>query len=307
MREKVMGLCILLCLWVTRGIGAEQGITVEWVEGKVEQQKGTAWQKIDVGTTLGTDAIFRLSKDAFVELRYGSLHLRIRNAGTYKVADLIAKEGQKSTGATGEIVEKIARLIGKDTYKPLSTTVAGARGATQEALLFENLTWEEEGNSPKETNDPFEKIVGLYAEKRYSLVAQEARQIRNTSSSPDQAFKAAYWEAAALYAQDLVLPALQVLEKTACCSTVPEYGASLFLKARLYMDIGEWKNALESLEQYAALSTSLKDRQATLFLQALCYEKLMKVGEAKRILETTWKLDPLSEIGKEAADRLKGM
>ncbi|HOJ98390.1 MAG TPA: tetratricopeptide repeat protein [Termitinemataceae bacterium] len=293
---------------------AQQGVEIVWVEGKVEeQQQGNKWTFIEEGTTVLPTAILRLSRDTLVELRYGPLHMRLRKPGVYNLAEIISstREAQKNSTGPGMMVEKIARLVGKDTTSPVITTTAGARGASaQDSSLLETMCWDEGERTEgiKEKEDPFLYILSLYAEGDYPAVVKGAQAIKQRGTvSPEEVFRATYWEAVALYAQDLLLPALRVLENTPFYSNVPEYGPAVFLKARLYMDMTDWSQALGCLQQYEGVNISVRDRQAALFLQALCYEGLAKKGEAKKVLEIAQALDPNSDVGQEISAYLKRM
>ncbi len=296
---------------------AQQSVQVDWVEGTVERMVGSAWRAVDIGDSFGTDTTLRLAKGASAELSSGGVHVRLMASGTYKLTDAFAKA--KGGSPASDTAAKIAKLAGKGDYNLVTATTAGVRGTAQDGVRGSaaDMSWDEgrgEADAdapPALPPDPYEGVVALYKEKSYTESSRLARDLRLTGG-PAAAFRSAYWEAASFYAQGLALPAIRTLEKTAPDPAAPEYRDADFLAARIWMELSEWKNAVTAFGRFTAApiqdpksAEELKDRQMALILSSACFDNLKKKADSRKALEAALALDPASDLGKEAAARLK--
>ncbi len=305
MKAKLLVLVFAGCAFLA---AAQQVVQVDWVEGTVERMVGSAWRAVDIGDSFGTDTTLRLAKGASAELSSGSVHVRLLAPGTYKLADAFAKA--KGGSPASDTAAKIAKLAGKGDYNLVTATTAGVRGDLQATPPPSSIQWDEGKEDPSstaagsvESADPYSEVIALYGQGNFQQAAKGARDLR-LSAAPQASFRSAYWEAASFFAQGLALPAIRTLEKTAPDPAAPEYRASDFLAARIWMELSEWDKALAALGRYGTPDAPLEDRQVSLILSSVCYDSLKKKADSRKALEAAVALDPASDLGKEAAARL---
>ena len=94
------------------------------------------------------------------------------------------------------------------------------------------------------------------------------------------------------------------MEKASPDPAAPEYRAADFLAARIWMELEDWRKALDFLGRYGAADAPVTERQASLILSSVCYDSLKKSRDSRKALEEALALDPESDLGREAAARL---
>ncbi len=100
-------------------------LTVTWIDGKVERQKGSAWLSLKEGDIVDSAETVRLATASLVELANGKQKIVISTAGTFALDSLTkaaAAQQQKSSGT----VDKLAKLVAPS--KTSQATVGGVRG-----------------------------------------------------------------------------------------------------------------------------------------------------------------------------------
>lgn len=291
MKTAWISILLMGCVFLA---AAQPVVTADWIDGTVERMVGSSWRTVEIGDTFGTDATLRLAKGASAELASGGVRVHLTAPGVYKLSEAFDKaRGRSGTSAT---VAKALKLAGKNDYDLSTSSTAGVRG---EASGPASVSWVEEEDS----SDPYSEVRALYEAGEYARTSERARGLR-LSDSPAAAFRSAYWDASALFAQGLAVPALKTIEKAPPDSRAPEYRDASLLTARILMELAEWPKALSSLNAYAPADSPVEDRQLALILASVCHESMGKKADSRKALETALSLDPKSSLGQEAAARL---
>lgn len=273
---------------------AQGSVTADWVDGKVELMVGSSWRIVEIGDTFGTDSTLRLAKGASAELAAGGIRVHLTAPGTYKLSESFDKARGRS--GLSDTVAKTLKMAGKNAFELSSSTTAGVRG---DIAAPGSVSWVEE----EDASDPYAAVRALYEAEEYEETSARARKLR-LSDAPSAGFRSAYWDAAALLARGLAVPARQILGSVPPDTRAPEFKASSLLAARISMELAEWSDALASLEEYAPTGAPTEDRQLALLLAAVCHESMGKKADARKALESAFQLAPDSPLGKEASARL---
>jgi hypothetical protein len=122
------------------GLSAEN-LVLDYVDGTVEAKASdNSWKVLDVGATVATDAVLRLSDNGVAELSSASAKLHLSKDGTYQIAKLLVQAKQKPTSAVAGLSGKqISALLGGGSSTGVSVANMGARGAAQGS--DEGMAW----------------------------------------------------------------------------------------------------------------------------------------------------------------------
>lgn len=100
-------------------------LTVTWIDGKVERQKGSGWLTLKEGDIVDSVETVRLATASLVEFANGKQKIVISTAGTFALDSLTkaaSAQQQKSSGT----VDKLAKLVAPS--KTDQAAVGGVRG-----------------------------------------------------------------------------------------------------------------------------------------------------------------------------------
>lgn len=122
------------------GLSAEN-LVLEYSDGTVEAKASdNSWKVLDVGATVATDAVLRLSDNGVAELSSTTAKLHLSKDGTYQVSKLLVQAKAKPTSAVAGLSGKqISALLGGGSSTGVSVANMGARGAAQGS--DEGMAW----------------------------------------------------------------------------------------------------------------------------------------------------------------------
>ncbi len=135
------------------GLSAEN-LVLEYADGTVEAKASdNSWKLLDVGASVASDAVLRLSDNGVAELTSTSAKLHLSKDGTYQVAKLLVQaKTRPSSSVAGLSGKQISALLGGGSSTGVSVANMGARGAAQGS--DEGMTWaQDETASPTDTID----------------------------------------------------------------------------------------------------------------------------------------------------------
>lgn len=133
-------------------------LVLEYVDGTVEAKAAdNSWKLLDVGASVATDAVLRLSDNGVAELSSNTAKLHLSKDGTYQVAKLLAQAKQKPNSAVAGLSGmQISALLGSGSSSGVSVANMGARGAAQGT--DDAMTWAQDDAAPANTDVIDDKI-----------------------------------------------------------------------------------------------------------------------------------------------------
>jgi hypothetical protein len=204
-------------------------LTVSWVDGKVDMQKGSSWAAINLGDKIDSSATIRLAAGAAVELRDGRRKVSLTAAGSY-VLDGLLKQGAVASKSKTGALDKLGKLV-----DPKATTgtsaIAAVRGAAVEPAK-DSVTWMSDTVDVPAVMEEGRKLVRDGDFAAAAVKFDEAVY----AAEGDEKDAASYAEAWSLAADDSVARAVKILRSMP--STGTWAGPRALLLARLDIDSG---------------------------------------------------------------------
>jgi hypothetical protein len=233
-----------LALVVAAGLAlSATPLKVNWADGRVEIQSGSAWTAVELGDVIDSASTLRLAPGATVELLGGGRKLSLTATGSYDLDSLLrqgADSGKKKTG----LLEMLAKRV--DPKPSTSATAVGAvRGAAVEPNK-DTMTW---ASDAVDVSGMMEEGRGLMREGDFAAAALKFGEAAGLAEG-DAKDAAAYAEAWALASDDSVAQAVKILREMP--SSGPWASARALLLARLDLDSGAKDEAKALLEEATA-------------------------------------------------------
>jgi hypothetical protein len=123
MKTRILSIAVALSICATFAFGQDYAFKILVNKGKNEMKSGSNWEPLKVGASLKSLDELKVSENSYVGLIHASgKPLEVKNAGKYKVEDLVKKMG---TGAS--VLNKYTDFIlSSNTQKKNTMTATGA-------------------------------------------------------------------------------------------------------------------------------------------------------------------------------------
>jgi tetratricopeptide (TPR) repeat protein len=293
--KKLLAL-LFLVLTAASSLPAEP-LTVEYLDGVLEVQRGGRWAPVDFGDLLQESDLVRLAPGALAELSSGSVRLTLSSAGTYRVADLLASSRRVASWGVAALMSDKLKTIAQSGQKGEVTTM-GVRGAEAGAVTLE---WMEGGQETVEQGQvlmaagKYEQAARLFEEGLDSALDQQEEQTL--------LFYAGYsWALAGRDTQ-----AWRHLLRVQDDPRSAWFSELVLLKGRLLIESLSFRQALDLFDRYLQSYPGGAQIQEVTFLSGLCWAGLGDSGQAQALLRRTWEIDPSSAVGREAQKQLQSL
>ncbi|HUX38008.1 MAG TPA: hypothetical protein VMV44_08895 [Rectinemataceae bacterium] len=221
-------------------------LSVSWLDGRVDVQKGTIWSPISIGDKVDSSATLRLGQGALVELSGGGRRISITVPGTYGLAAFYGA-GLPGDKAGADLLQKMGKLV-ETGVSSSQTSVAGVRGAAVEPSS-DSVTWATDDTDSQAIMD---EGRALARDGKYDEAAAKFDQAGQATQGAAKD-SAQYAEAWALSAGGSVARAVKLLRAMPASGTWA--GPRTLLLARLDLDSGAGDEAKSILD--AGLASGL--------------------------------------------------
>lgn len=228
-------------------------LTVTWVDGKVELQKGSAWVALREGDVVDSASTLRLvNKSSILELANGKQKIVLSSAGTYILDSVIkasAAQGQKSTAT----VDKLAKLVGP--AQAGQTATGGVRGD----LIGDAVLRIDYDDGLNDTRLELQKAVDLNTQQKYKEAIDLFEKVKKDASTDSLILTAAmYGQACSYVALGSNARAIKLLREVKFTMATLPSTESLLL-ARLDLDSGAKSEGVAIIQ--AALAAGGLDQE----------------------------------------------
>jgi hypothetical protein len=276
------------------GLSAEN-LVLEYSDGTVEAKSAdNSWKLLDVGATVATDAVLRLSDNGVAELSSSTAKLHLSKDGTYQVAKLLVQAKQKpSSSVAGLSGTQISALLGGGSSSGVSVANMGARGAAQGD--DGSMTWAQDDAAAPVADDVEAKI--------------KAEDWPGALSSVDSALAAGSADSKTLlFDKALILArmgraagSLKALSEANFQPGQPRYIEAVLLTGSQGLETQDYDLVLTSSGQALQTKPETTVVQNLKLTQALAWRGKGDETKAKGLLNDVVDLGPKTSLGTEAS------
>lgn len=295
---------VAFLLFIIGTMGYGQEFVLDYLDGIVDMREGTSWIEIDLGDELFDDSVIRLSDDTMAEISGKGMRLTLTEPGVYSIADLLDSNKRVASWGIGSVLgSKLGALTGES--KQGKTAVMGVRAAAADS--GPELNWMDEGEELLAEgklllqSGDYEEAVEIFEEGYDFADIDEEQQFL---------FHIGY----AYALQGRNAQAMKYLARVEAEIYAPYFADLVLLKGQLLVQSLSFQAAIELFDLYLTSLSSGRlsggdlpggqHKQAILFLSAIGRQGLDDEAEAFTLLKAARDLDPASEIGRAAAERL---
>ncbi|MBN2049278.1 MAG: hypothetical protein JW760_02435 [Spirochaetales bacterium] len=136
MKHKIV--IIVMVLLASTAFLSAQDLTVDYLEGYLDLQKGNSWVEIYMGDTIPRNAKIRLDEDSLAELSGMNMSFILTRPGIYTVEEMLSSRQTMNNSGLGNLVTgKVSALFSERATGP--DTVGGIRAS--EAVAGPTVDW----------------------------------------------------------------------------------------------------------------------------------------------------------------------
>jgi len=288
---RTLSISALFIVVIVMPVFAEN-LTVNYVEGFVEQQTRTGWLEVYIGDELSIDSTIRVSENGFAEFSLGDLKITVKEDGVYQLSDLVGSSKKVNSWGLGNLVSTKIKTALTSTGSG-QTAVMGVRGAAAEGGA--EIEWIEAGGSA----ELLQEGLALLEKTRYS----EALDVFNEGLSISYAEEEQLFLYYVGYTQSLdgqFALALNTLERVEVDPQSSYYSDLILLRGRMLIESLAFEEALEFFKTHTNRYPEGDLTQAVLLLSSYCYRGLDDTFQALQVLQRARDLNPDSALGIEA-------
>ena len=285
---------LFLCL-VAVGALAAQSVSVDYVDGAVQQKVGASWVALQIGDELASGASIRLQSGGLVELSKGNQRISVVKEGTYLLSDLLKSTGPSAKpGATGfALVQKIKTIA---TAHEGQGTAGGVRGADQSAAA--SVPWAEES---EEARDNAASLLSAGKCEEAAKVLTSAMGDAPPEAKPEMQ----YMLAQAYYGQKETARAFRAITSVTPGVTDSFYPDYMILKAQVLLDSSAYGDAQDAVQQFLKSKPQSEYAQAAYLIAAQCAKAVGDAAALQAAVKSGVALAPQSETAQILADTAK--
>ncbi len=288
-------LTIVLVFMGMAGLSAEN-LVLDYSDGTVEAKASdNSWKLLDVGASVATDAVLRLSDNGVAELSSSTAKLHLSKDGTYQIAKLLVQAKQKPTSAVAGLSGKqISALLGGSSGNGVSVANMGARGAAQGS--DDSMTWAQDDTAAPSATDTIDAKI-------------KAEDWSGALTSVDSALAAGSADSKVLlFDKALILArmgrsagSLKALSEANFQPGQPRYIEAVLLTGSQGLETQDYDLVLASSGQALQTKPETGVVQNLKLTQALAWRGKGDEGKAKTLLNEVVNLGPQTSMGTEAS------
>ena len=275
---------------------AAQAFSVSYLEGQVEVKAGSAWVELSIGDPVSLRASLRVGNHACVELITPSARITLSQAGTYALADLLAKsQSIRSSGAERVLTALLSNLVRGSSLN--QSTALGARGVDQSGT--DDSEWMSS-----------DAQVFLQAGKDFIhggdyMMAVTKLTKALDAATPGEAPEIRYYIAEAYSFDGDARNALVQLADLRPAAAETWAADFVLLKAKILVDTFAFEQAVQWMqEKGSSLATDAQRMPMYFFLCGLAYRGTGDQEKEKQCLSRVVSAEAGDDIGKAAAQLL---
>lgn len=134
MKRTLISMVVLVLAAVA--VGA-QNLTISYVEGHVELQRGQSWQELNIGDSIPANATVRLGADSYLEIAGGAQTISLSQSGSYAVNRLLSDSRQMSSAGVGSALSaRLVALFGTPTTKSATMGVRAKKAEDDNGISW---------------------------------------------------------------------------------------------------------------------------------------------------------------------------
>lgn len=294
MKPKIILMTILLL--VALSFVSAQDITLEYVEGYLDLQKGSDWVELYMGDSILRNATVRLDQDSLAELSGMNMTFTLTRPGIYRIEDLVASRQNMNSSGLGSLVSgKVATMFGERASSP--DTVGGVRAS--EAVEAPSIDW-----MTSEAADMISQARDMIEEGSFADAMDMLDEAYDFAADEYEEYEIAFYRGYIHTVNGKAGKALAAFTEITPTSDLSYYDDLYLLKGKLLIDSFAFGEAVAWFDKYTPGYGSGKDvstRQSIYLLHGVAAKEEGLTSRANALLQKAIDLDPGSGIAGAAS------